>query len=383
MTAIVKAYLIGGGIGSLAAAAFLIRDGGFPGTSISILEANPVMGGSLDGSADPERGYSMRGGRMLTTDNYECTWDLFKSIPSLTERGKSVFDETVEFNDKYRSHSMARLVDRRRAKVPVTSMGFSMRDRLELLRLIETPEEDLGSGCITDKLSPGFFDTGFWYMWATTFAFQPWHSAVEFKRYLHRFILEFARIETLAGVKRTIYNQYDSLVLPLQQWLRSKGVVLVTDCTVTGLEYKAERGRFAVTAIHCLRQGKNEVLDVNEDDFVSLQNGSMTDASSFGSMTSAPPELTKAASTGWNLWEKLAQGRPDFGNPAAFNSCIAQSCWESFTVTLRNRKFFDEMTRFSANDPGTGGLVTFKDSSWLLSIVLAHQPHFEIGRAHV
>jgi hypothetical protein len=47
-------------------------------------------------------------------------------------------------------------------------------------------------------------------MWATTFAFQPWHSAVEFKRYLHRFMLEFSRIETLAGVKRTVYNQYDS-----------------------------------------------------------------------------------------------------------------------------------------------------------------------------
>ena len=58
------AYLIGGGIGSLAAAAFLIRDGGMPGSQISIFEAGPVMGGSLDGAGDAERGYSMRGGRM-------------------------------------------------------------------------------------------------------------------------------------------------------------------------------------------------------------------------------------------------------------------------------------------------------------------------------
>src|SRR5438876_7811929 len=124
MNAQPKAYLIGGGIGSLAAAAFLIRDGNLPGQNISILDAAPVMGGSLDGSADPARGYSMRGGRMLTTDNYECTWDLYKSIPSLTGSGKSVLDETVEFNDKYHAHSQARLVDRRRAKVPVKSMGF-------------------------------------------------------------------------------------------------------------------------------------------------------------------------------------------------------------------------------------------------------------------
>ena len=91
-----KAYFVGGGIGSLAAAAFLIRDGGMPGSRISILEAGPVMGGSLDGAGDADRGYSMRGGRMLTTDNYECTWALFKSIPSLERPGLSVFEETLK-----------------------------------------------------------------------------------------------------------------------------------------------------------------------------------------------------------------------------------------------------------------------------------------------
>jgi oleate hydratase len=34
------------------------------------------------------------------------------------------------------------------------------------------------------------------------------------------------------------------------------------------------------------------------------------------------------------------------------------------------------MTQFSGNQPGSGGLVTLKDSNWLMSIVLAHQPHF-------
>ena len=34
------------------------------------------------------------------------------------------------------------------------------------------------------------------------------------------------------------------------------------------------------------------------------------------------------------------------------------------------------MREFSGNEAGTGGLVTFKDSNWLLSIVLPHQPHF-------
>ncbi|WP_446811347.1 oleate hydratase [Methylomonas sp. 2BW1-5-20] len=371
-----KAYLVGGGIGSLAAAAFMIRDAGLSGENIAILESAPAMGGSLDGAGDPVNGYSMRGGRMLTTDNYECTWDLFKSIPSLQIPGKSVFDETVEFNAEHKAYSMARLVDRRRAKVPVSSMGFSMRDRIELLKLSEADETDLAASCITDWLSPGFFETEFWYMWATTFAFQPWHSAIEFRRYLHRFVLEFSRIETLAGVKRTIYNQYDSLVLPLQTWLQGQGVRFVADCLVTDVEHKTVDDEFIVTGLHCHRNGETEVLDVNDNELVFMQNGSMTDASSLGSMTTAPAKLNKVFSGGWLLWEKLAQGRPQFGKPEVFNSCIAQSCWESFTVTLRNPAFFEQMLQFTGNQAGTGGLVTFKDSNWLLSIVLAHQPHF-------
>jgi len=43
-----RAYLVGGGIASLAAAAFLIRDGDYPGANIHVLEELPPAGGSLD-----------------------------------------------------------------------------------------------------------------------------------------------------------------------------------------------------------------------------------------------------------------------------------------------------------------------------------------------
>ena len=371
-----KAYLVGGGIGSLAAAAFMIRDGGMQGCNITIFETSPVTGGSLDGGGNAEDGYTLRGGRMLTTDNYECTWDLFKSIPSLEHAGQSVYDETIAFNEQHIPHSRARLVDRNRFKVDVSSMGFSMQDRLELLKLTEADEDTLGSSAITDWLSPEFFDTKFWYMWATTFAFQPWHSAVEFKRYLHRFMMEFSRIETLAGVKRTVYNQYDSLVRPLVAWLQEQGVNIIMDCTVTDIEVQEPEGRLTATALHCQRRGLADVIPVAAGDLVFFQNASMTDASSYGSMHSAPAKRTKTDSQGWLLWEKLAEGRPELGRPAAFNSSIPESYWASYTVTLKDSAFFDRMEQFTGNSAGTGGLVTFKDSNWFMSIVLAHQPHF-------
>ena len=371
-----KAYFIGSGIGALAGAAFLIRDGGVAGGDITIFEKHLPYGGSLDGARLADGSYSLRGGRMLTTDHYECTWDLLSTIPSASDPGKTIRDETVAFNEDYVAHSRARLVDANRHKVDVSTMGFTMQDRIELVRLAEASEETLGNSRITDWLSPSFFQTNFWYMWQTTFAFQPWHSAVELKRYLHRFMNEFPRIETLAGVKRTVFNQYDAIVLPLTEWLQARGAKFIGGTIVTDMKIVTEHGRHCVTELTLDQGGTISTIDVVESDLVFFQNGSMTDATSLGTQDAPPPRLTKQDSQGWALWEKIATGRPEFGNPAAFNSSIAESCWESFTVTCRNTRFFDAMKAFSGNEAGTGGLVTFKDSSWLMSVVLYHQPHF-------
>ena len=371
-----KAYMIGGGIGSLAAAAFLVRDCNFVGSNITIFDAAATMGGALDAGGDPRKGYSMRGGRMLTTDNYECTWALFKTIPSLADPAQTVYEETIAFNEKFKSHSRARLIDKNRAIVDVTSMGFTMKDRIELVRIAEASEEKLGASRITDWLSPEFFDTNFWYMWSTTFAFQPWHSAVEFKRYLHRFMKEFPRIETLAGVKRTIFNQYDSLVRPLQVWLEQQGVRFLADTVVSDLQLANADGSTRVVSLVYTEKSRTNSVALSVNDLVFFQNASMTDASSVGAMTMAAQSLTKADSGGWSLWERLAESRPEFGKPAVFNSSISESYWQSFTVTLKGTIFFDRMEALSGNKAGTGELVTFKDSRWMMSIVLPHQPHF-------
>ena len=173
-------------------------------------------------------------------------------------------------------------------------------------------------------------------------AFQPWHSAVEFKRYLHRFMKEFTRIETLAGVKRTIFNQYDALVRPLESWLAKQGVRFLKACTVTNLDLTDVDGKLAVTGLTYQSNGKPTVVAIDSVDLVFLQNASMTDASSSGSMTRAPEPLTKSHSGGWQLWEKLAKDHPEFGNPAAFNSSIPESYWESFTVTFNDPVFFEK-----------------------------------------
>ena len=371
----IKAYLVGGGIASLASAAYLIRKGGISGENVHILEETGELGGSLDAQGSPKTGYLMRGGRMFTDEAYTCTFDLLSFIPSLTDSQRTVRDEIRQFNEEMKTHSHARLVAAGK-KIDVSTMGFSDRDRSDLIELMATAEDSLGAKRINDYFEPSFFKTNFWYVWCTTFAFQPWHSLVEFRRYIRRFIQEFPRINTLAGVKRTPYNQYDSIVRPVTNWLAEHGVKFVMNTQVTDLDFMyTPEGRF-VKRIHCVGDGGQSRIEVESEDLVFVTIGSMVAGSSAGSMTEPPPLKSKNVGGAWALWESIAKKYSDFGRPAVFDSNVDESKWLSFTTTLRDPEFFDLIEKFTDNPAGTGGLVTFIDSNWLMSIVLARQPHF-------
>ena len=261
-------------------------------------------------------------------------------------------------------------------KVDVSTMGLGNRDRSDLIELLATSEDSLGARRIEEYFQPSFFKTNFWYMWCTTFAFQPWHSVAELKRYLHRFIQEFPRISTLAGVRRTAYNQYDSIVRPVTKWLKERGVCFVMQTQVTDLDFiYTPEGRM-VKRIHYIRDDNQSEINVNPQDFLFVTIGSMVAGSSIGSMTTPPAPMSKNVSGSWALWETIVKKYSDFGKPSAFDGNIDQLKWLSFTTTLHDPAFFNLMERFTENKAGTGGLVTIIDSNWLMSVVLGHQPHF-------
>ncbi|GLX24129.1 oleate hydratase [Streptomyces lavendulae] len=370
-----KAYLVGSGIASLAAAAFLIREGGFSGNDIVVLEEQDREGGSLDAAGSPESGYTMRGGRMFEI-HFECTYDLLSSVPSLDDPDRSVTEDTFAFHDEFAWDDHARLVGADGSIIDAHSMTFSERDRLELVKCVATPERLLDGKRISDLFHEGFFASNFWAMWCTTFAFEPWHSAIEFRRYLNRFVHLFKTFDTMSGIYRTRFNQFDSIVRPLLAWLTGQGVTVQLGTRVTDL-HLAGGDALTVEALVWERGGKSGRTAVGPDDLVMVTNGSMTANSTLGS-TDAVPALDTASSSGaWQLWETLAAKRPGrLGDPRVFDSHVDESTWVSFTVTTRDPLFFKLMEEFSGSEAGKGGLITFKDSSWLLTIVLNHQPHF-------
>lgn len=368
-----KAYLVGGGIASMAAAAFLIRDGDMPGHAITILEESARIGGALDAGGSARTGYSMRGGRMLES-KYLCTWELFASIPTL-DASRTVTQEAFAWNETLKTASKSRLIrDGKRQDAP--AFGLSERHILTIERLAIEPEAMLGHTSIADQFDASFFKTDFWFMWCTTFAFQPWHSVVEFKRYLVRFAHMVDGFDRLLGIMRTVYNQYDSLVLPLRKWLLDRGVMFEFETVVTDLALREPHGTKTVTGIEYRRNGQGQTITVGPNDLVIVTLGSMTEASSLGSMETAPALLGKDDGGAWTLWETLALGRPEFGRPAAFADHIGESKWLSFTTTLSDPIFLRLLGELTGNVPGEGGLITFPDSNWLASIVVPYQPHF-------
>ncbi|ASW00409.1 oleate hydratase [Paraburkholderia aromaticivorans] len=366
-------YLVGGGIASLAAAAFLIRDADVPGSRITILEALDKPGGSLDGDGSPQEGYVVRGGRMLES-KYLCTYDLFDSIPTLDGRS-SVTKEIFDWNETIRTSSKARFVrDGQREDAP--SYGLAETHLLTLGRLSIEPEAMLGDSRISDHFEPDFFETNFWYMWCTTFAFQPWHSAAEFRRYLLRFAHMTSGFNQLHGIMRTVYNQYDSMVRPLRKWLDERGVKFSTNTRVVDLRYDESGELNRVAGIVCEQDNRRVEIPVGAQDKVIVTLGSMTAGSSLGG-THRPAVLDHDDSSGaWALWKTIAAGRPGFGHPSVFADHIDESTWLSFTATLHDRTLFRLVRDLSGNVPGEGGLITFPHSNWLMSIVLPHQPHF-------
>jgi oleate hydratase len=368
-----EVYLIGAGIASLAAAAFLIRDGDIPGHKITILEESPKLGGSLDASGTPEGGYVMRGGRMIES-KYLCTYDLFSSIPTLDE-SKTVTQEIFQWNETMKTHSKSRLFREGRS-IDGPKFGLSEKHILTIERLGLEPEAFLGRSTVADNFEADFFETDFWFMWCTTFAFQPWHGVVEFKRYLLRFTHMVSGFNTLGGIMRTVYNQYDSMVRPLQKWLEARGVRFELNTRVTDLLLCHGVSGYTVDRIDCERNGCSTAIKVHEKDLVIVTLGSMTEASSLGSMDSAPRLQGKSDGGAWTLWETIAANNPQFGKPANFTDHVQESKWVSFTVTLRYPTFFRIIRDLTGNVPGEGGLITLPESSWLASIVLPHQPHF-------
>ena len=374
---------MGSGLASLAAACFLVRDAQMPGKNIHILEAMDIAGGACDGIDDPTRGYVMRGGREME-DHFECLWDLFHSIPSLEVPGASVLDEYYWLNKHDPNYSLCRATERRGEDAHTDGkFGLSQKGSMEIMKLFFTKDEDLYDKTIEDVFDDEVFGSQFWLYWRTMFAFENWHSALEMKRYFQRFIHHIGGLPDFSALKFTRYNQYESLILPMQKYLEAAGVEFRFGTEVTNVRFEITDGKKTARAIECRTKNGDTEIPLTEKDLVFITNGSCTEGTIYGDQNHAPVGDAEVRSSGcWSLWKKIAAQDPSFGHPEKFCSDIEKTNWESATVTTANEEIIDQIKKICKRDPRTGkvvtgGIVSCRDSKWLLSWTINRQGQFK------
>ncbi len=379
------ATIVGSGIAGLSAAFFLIRDGHMPARNITILEAQTIEGGALDGAGNAEDGYIVCGGREMEM-TYQNFWDVFSEIPALELPAPfTVLDEFRIVNDADKNWSKARLLKDQGQITDFATMGLGRLQQLELVRLFLARKEDLDNVTVAEWFSADFLKTNFYIFWSTMFAFQTWHSVLEMKLYMHRFLHLIDGLNDLTALVFPKYNQYDSFVRPLTAWLKAQGVVIRHGSTVFDVAMAISGEVKTTTALQCHTATGDQTIVIGARDLVFVTLGSMVEDTAYGDKDTVPRLRVNEADPGvgasWRLWRNLAQTSPAFGQPEKFCGNVPRSTWESATLTCRPSPLIDKLKALSVNDPYsgktvTGGIVTITDSAWLMSFTVNRQPHF-------
>ncbi len=376
-----SAYLVGSGLAALSAACFLVRDGQMKGEHIHILEEGKLPGGACDGIKDPQKGFIIRGGREME-NHFECLWDLFRSIPSLETEGVSVLDEYYWLNKDDPNYSLMRATINRGEDAHTDGkFGLSDKAAMEIMKLFFTKDEDLYDKKITDVFDDEFFSSNFWLYWRTMFAFEDWHSALEMKLYIQRFIHHVGGLPDFSALKFTKYNQYESLILPMVNYLEEHHVQFEYDTRVTNVEFEITGEKKVARRIVCVREGQETTIPLTENDLVFVTNGSCTENSLLGDNDHVP-QFNDQNGGCWQLWRNIAAQDPTFGHPDKFCTQTDKTYWESATVTTLDDRIPPYIQKICKRDPFsgkvvTGGIITVKDSNWLMSYTLNRQPHFK------
>ena len=371
-----KAYIVGGGIAGLAAAAFLVDDAGMPGENITIYEKRQDVGGCC-GVVGTYGAYICPGERELEP-HMECLWYLCSKIPSLDTPGRTVLDETVDVNRDLPIHSECRcLQNQGHIWEGIHDYRMDAATTEKLQKFITEPEKDLENMTIEEyfgKDSP-FFHSAMWWCFHPMLAFKPYHSALEAKRYLSRFGLGW-RIDYLEGILHTKRNEYDSIIKPLTVWLKSKGVIIKGGCAVYDIDMDKECN--TAEGI-CMRvDGKEERVEIRPEDYVFVTNGSLMTNSTFGDNTHVASVNRRTDDLGlFTIWQNLAKKHEKFGHPEKFIGPIDKTKWMSYFVTIKDYpEFFERLEKLTGSKPGTGGCITMKDSGWEMSLVLYDRDYF-------
>jgi len=376
-----KAHIIGGGIAGLATATFLVDEAHMPGKNITIYESRALNGGCLEAAWDPKSARYRNPGSRMFERRYECLSYLMEKIPSTQTPGLTLLDETFRANVDNPTRSGLRLMEKQGKKRSPTGPLMSAADGQKMLELMLTPEEKLEGLTCAQWFTPAMFTSDFWYYWAYIFALAPQHSLIECRRYLARFAMYVGKpLLELSMIIHTQYNEYDSIVLPLETWLKAKGVRFQMETQVRDIETTQQGKETLATALVYDDASGRQSIPLTRDDLVFFTNGSMVHGNTYGDNDTVATYNRDATDLGlFDVWKKLAARDPKFGRPEPFISDIKGSAFHTFTITIKgDSTFADYMSAKTGVTPPLikNGCITIVDSNWMITFFVYGKKYY-------
>ncbi|OJJ36348.1 hypothetical protein ASPWEDRAFT_49873 [Aspergillus wentii DTO 134E9] len=349
----INAWILGSSIASLASAVHLIAEANVPAPQIHILESRNTPGDGITTIGDWVNGYDLRPG-CLPNFHTGCMEKLLALVPSANVAGSTLLNEIEEFrhrktNDDAPATHILTKGEKGIKRMETTGLGLNLRDRMKVMMLMLRSEEGLARRRIDQFFSKYFFE-------------------------------KFKNLNVRKPLDCTQFNQFEWIVRPIIRFLQNQGVDFRLCTKVTDIVSRSDRDVQTISAIHVSIDSFEEKITLLPDDIVIASLGSVTSGSLSGTNDRPPVRESMTAESdlceNWSLWLTLGTKYPNFGDPYNFCTRVAESRLGAFTVTLRDPEFFERFAVLTRDKPGTGNLVSLKDSNWKINVCLLRQPFF-------
>lgn len=332
-------YITANSIAALAAAAYLIKDGGYDAGSVHIY-------GSPRNNAFNED-YGSIGKNFIS---------LMKDINAVTDDGLDICD-MIE-NASFAPEPTVKTIDSA-GNVHILDISPSR----SVLKAINKAVKKLSDKQL-DEISireyfadtPELFDSDLFAFIEMTFGLRDEHMASEFAKRAEQVLV----LSPQTGFYDTLYYDF-SAVDVLEAYLKDNGADLHENATVTGFDIN---DGFA-NAIHLTDDGTRMTIYLNRDDCLFFSAGNISDNRSEGSsnecacvIESVPPSFP--------LWSKTATGNDRFGLP----ELILADCPESTELSIvdSNGYLTGKISELTDSVPEHGFSLLLTDSSWRMKL---------------
>ncbi|KAJ5987120.1 hypothetical protein N7451_011485 [Penicillium sp. IBT 35674x] len=379
-----EAWILGSGTAPLASALYLVQFAKVPASQVHVLDSHISMGQVLHNNGDPIHGYDQFAG-CLPVPVGKPLKELLSMVPSVARLGHTVMDDikSAETGRIKQTASRTRFLVQRNNSlhdIHTKSLNLNPKHRMELILFMLKGEKRLGRNQIRDFLPNSFFQSTFWTIWSAQFGFQPWHSAIEFRRAVRQHLGGFHNLSILNCLDITGYYQQDSVFLPIFLHLQSLGVDFHFDTTITDIISTVRDGQERISQLRMIQNGFSMQQKISDDDIVFITPGSTVSGMTRGTNDHPPGrhslEPHDELDENWAIWLEIGTRNDILGNPYNFCTRESESLLESFTITTSDPGLIEYIDLHTHNHTEAGSIISFDESPWKLTCCIPTQPVF-------